>query len=447
MDRRQLPSVDQLVRSLGTWSVPRLIVTEVARSVIDKARDGGLNGDGDLEVEARAILTVLARTRLRTVLNATGVILHTNLGRAPLAEEAARAAYEVSAGYTNIELDSESGQRGKRGRFLVELLSDLTGAEDALVVNNNAGALLLTLAALASGSEVIVSRGELIEIGGAYRLPSIISAGGASLVEVGTTNRTRLADYRSAITDRTAALLKVHTSNYRVVGFTEEAQLSELVGLGSETHVRSVFDQGSGLLDERTPWIRGAPPPWLGGEPGVREAIAAGADLVLLSGDKLFGGPQAGVVVGRSDLVGRLARHPFARALRVDVATVAALSATAAMYADGRGSEIPVWRMATAEFADLEERARDVIAVAGSDGLVVEAGSSVLGAGSAPGAEVPSPLIVVAGESDRVFTALLSGDPPVLARRDAGRVLVDLRAIPPSEDDRLARALAVACRS
>ena len=447
MDRRQLPSVDQLVRSLGTWSIPRLIVTEVARSVIDKARDGGLNGDGDLEVEARAILTVLARTRLRTVLNATGVILHTNLGRAPLAEEAARAAYEVSAGYTNIELDSESGQRGKRGRFLVELLSDLTGAEDALVVNNNAGALLLTLAALASGSEVIVSRGELIEIGGAYRLPSIISAGGASLVEVGTTNRTRLADYRSAITDRTAALLKVHTSNYRVVGFTEEAQLSELVGLGSETHVRSVFDQGSGLLDERTPWIRGAPPPWLGGEPGVREAIAAGADLVLLSGDKLFGGPQAGVVVGRSDLVGRLARHPFARALRVDVATVAALSATAAMYADGRGSEIPVWRMATAEFADLEERARDVIAVAGSDGLVVEAGSSVLGAGSAPGAEVPSPLIVIAGESDRVFSALLSGDPPVLARRDAGRVLVDLRAIPPSDDDRLAQALAAACRS
>ena len=199
MDRRQLPSVDQFVSSLGAWPLPRSIVTEVARSVIDKARDGNLNGTGDLEAEAKTMLAILARTRLRTVLNATGVILHTNLGRSPLAEEAARAAYEVSVGYTNIELDTESGHRGRRGRFLLELLADLTGAEDALVVNNNAGALMLTLSAIASGREVVVSRGELIEIGGAYRLPSIIAAGGASLVEVGTTNRTRLADYRAAI--------------------------------------------------------------------------------------------------------------------------------------------------------------------------------------------------------------------------------------------------------
>ena len=243
MDRRQLPAIDKFVSSLGVWPLPRSIVTEVARSVVDQARDGKLDGTADLEAEAKAILSGLVRTRLRTVLNATGVILHTNLGRSPLAEEAARAAYEASAGYTNIELDTETGHRGRRGRFLLDLLADLTGAEDALVVNNNAGALMLTLSAIASGREVIVSRGELIEIGGAYRLPSIIAAGGASLVEVGTTNRTRLSDYRSAISENTGALLKVHTSNYQVVGFTEEAELAELVDAGRRDrnphHLRS----------------------------------------------------------------------------------------------------------------------------------------------------------------------------------------------------------------
>lgn len=447
MDRRQLPSVDQFANSLGSWPLPRSIVTEVARSVIDKARDGKLNGTGDLEAEAKAMLAVLARTRLRTVLNATGVILHTNLGRSPLAEEAARAAYDVSVGYTSIELDTESGHRGMRGGLLLDLLSDLTGAEAALVVNNNAGALMLTLAALASGREVVVSRGELIEIGGAYRLPAIIAAGGASLVEVGTTNRTRLADYRSAVTERTAALLKVHTSNYQVLGFTEEARLPELVTLGHDTGITSVFDQGSGLLDERASWLGGAPPAWLAGEPGVHQAVAAGADLVLFSGDKLFGGPQAGVVVGPSELISRLARHPLARALRVDGATVAALTATATMYADGRGSEVPVWQMATATFVELEERAQQIIAEVGGPDLAIEAGSSVLGAGSVPGASVPSPVITVGKKADRVFGALLSGEPPVLARREAGRVILDLRAIPSTEDGRLAQALAVACRS
>ncbi len=375
MDRRQLPSVDKFVNSLGTWPLPRSVITEVARSVIDEARDGKLDGTGDLETEARAILSGLVRTRLRPVLNATGVILHTNLGRSPLAEEAARAAHEASVGYTNIELDTETGHRGRRGRFLLELLADLTGAEDALVVNNNAGALMLTLSALASGREVIVSRGELIEIGGAYRLPSIIAAGGASLVEVGTTNRTRLSDYRSAISDNTAALLKVHTSNYQVVGFTEAAGLAELVKLGLETGTPTIFDQGSGLLDERTSWIAGAPPAWLAGEPGVHQAVAAGADVVLFSGDKLFGGPQAGMVVGRSEIISRLARHPLARALRVDGATIAALTATASMYADGRGSEIPVWQMATATEAELEIRARHVVAEVGGESLTIEPGS------------------------------------------------------------------------
>lgn len=415
--------------------------------MIDQARVGGTNGSGDLEAEARVLLAILARTRLRTVINATGVILHTNLGRSPLAGEAARAAYEVSVGYTNIELDTESGHRGRRGRFLLELLADLTGAEDALVVNNNAGALMLTLSAIASGREVVVSRGELIEIGGAYRLPSIIAAGGASLVEVGTTNRTRLSDYAAAASERTAAFLKVHTSNYQVVGFTEEAKLPELVALGSEAGASTVFDQGSGLLDERTGWIGGAPPAWLAGEPGVHQAVAAGADLVLFSGDKLFGGPQAGVVVGRSEIILRLARHPLARALRVDGATVAALTATASMYADGRGAEIPVWQMATAAYAELETRAEQVVARVGGNNLAIETGASVLGAGSVPGASVPSPVIIVAGKADKVFSALLAGEPPVLARRDAGRVIVDLRAVPPADDDRLVEALSVACRS
>jgi L-seryl-tRNA(Ser) seleniumtransferase len=447
MDRRSLPSVDQFVSALGAWPLPRSIITEVARSVIDKARDEIGNGTGDLEAEARTLLAVLARTRLRTVINATGVILHTNLGRSPLAEEAARAAYEVSVGYTNIELDTESGHRGRRGRFLLELLADLTGAEDALVVNNNAGALMLTLSAIASGRDVVVSRGELIEIGGAYRLPSIIAAGGASLVEVGTTNRTRLSDYSAAVSEKTAALLKVHTSNYQVVGFTEEVNLPELVALGTEAGVSTVFDQGSGLLDERATWIGGAPPAWLAGEPGVHQAVAAGADLVLFSGDKLFGGPQAGVVVGRSEIITRLARHPLARALRVDGATVAALTATASMYADGRGSQIPVWQMATVSYSALETRAQHVVSKVGLSNLSIEAGSSVLGAGSVPGASVPSPVLIVGGKADRIFAALLTGEPPVLARRDAGRVIVDLRAVPVADDDRLAEALSVACRS
>ena len=447
MDRRQLPSVDQFVNALGTWPLPRSVITEVARSVIDKARAGALQRTDDLEGEARAMLAILARTRLRTVINATGVILHTNLGRSPLAHEAARAAFEVSVGYTNIELDTESGHRGRRGRFLLELLADLTGAEDALVVNNNAGGLMLTLSAIASGRQVVVSRGELIEIGGAYRLPSIIAAGGASLVEVGTTNRTRLGDYQAAVTAATAALLKVHTSNYQVVGFTEDAELQELVELGRETGTATVFDQGSGLLDERTPWLIGPPPVWLAGEPGVRQAVAAGADLVLFSGDKLFGGPQAGIVVGRSEVISKLARHPLARALRIDGPTVAALTATAAMYADGRGSQIPVWQMATLTAAELESRAEQVLARVGGNRLTIEAGASVLGAGSVPGGSVPSPVIIVAGKAERVFSELLSGEPPVLARREAGRVIIDLRAVPSADDERLARALAMACQS
>jgi L-seryl-tRNA(Ser) seleniumtransferase len=423
------------------------MVTEVARSVIDQARANLPTGDmPDLVSQACAHLDALARSRLQTVVNATGVILHTNLGRAPLAPEAARAAQEVGVSYTNLELDLETGSRGRRSGFLLHLLAELTGAEAALVVNNNAGALVLALAGLAGGKGVLVSRGELIEIGGAYRLPEIIGAGGASLVEVGTTNRTRLADYRNAITDSAAVLLRVHPSNYRIVGFTEQADLSSLLGLAREHGLVSIFDVGSGLLDERVPWLPGAPPRWLEGEPGVRQAVQAGTDLVLFSGDKLFGGPQAGIIVGRSALIARLSRHPLARALRVDGSTVAALTATAEMYADGRAAQVPVWSIAMADYAELEGRARRVLTESGIDGHI-EPSDSVVGAGSVPGAVLPSPVIVVGGSADSAYRALLRGEPPVLARREGGRLLLDLRAVPKEFDGTLARALAAACRS
>lgn len=447
MDRRSLPSVDQFVAALGTWPLPRAVVTDVARSVLERARSGLLNGTGDLQAEAMTHLSILARTRLRSLLNATGVILHTNLGRARLADEAAKAAHNAAVSYTNLELDSETGNRGRRGSYLLGLLADLTGAEAALVVNNNAGALVLTLAAIATGREVIVSRGELIEIGGAYRLPEIVAAGGASLVEVGTTNRTRLADYISALTDKTAALLKVHTSNYRIVGFTEQADLADLVGLGQERGATMVFDAGSGLLDERVPWLGGPPPTWLAEEPGVRQAIDDGAELVLFSGDKLFGGPQAGVIVGRAELIGRLTKHPLARALRIDGSTLAALTVTAEMYADGRGAQIPIWRMASASYPELEARIQQVLTDAGITAAVVEQSSSVIGAGSAPGATLPSPVIVIDSKVDGIFRSLLIGDPPVLARREAGRLILDLRTVPAEADPSLGRALAIACRS
>ncbi|MGQ0848671.1 MAG: L-seryl-tRNA(Sec) selenium transferase [Actinomycetota bacterium] len=444
MDRRSLPSVDQFVVSLGDWPLPRSTVVEVARRIIDEARTSGRASD--LAAEARDRLGLIMQSRFHSILNATGVLLHTNLGRAPLVEEAARAAHRAVVGYGNLELDVRSGERGRRAGFLLSLLSDLTGAESALVVNNNAGGLLLTLAELAAHREVVVSRGELIEIGGAYRLPDIVAIGGAELREVGTTNRTRIGDYRAVVNERTAVLLKVHTSNYRIVGFTQEASLAELVALGSERQLITVFDAGSGLLDESVPWLDGSPPAWLSREPGIRQAVTAGTDLVLFSGDKLFGGPQAGVVVGRGDLIMRLAAHPLARALRVDGSTVAALSVTAETYADGRGGELPIWHMATLSYRDLERRAGRVLAAAGVVG-VVEESVSVLGAGSVPGAGIPSPVIVIEEAVDRTFQALLNGDPPVLARREAGRVVLDLRAVPSADDAALVSALASACRS
>jgi L-seryl-tRNA(Ser) seleniumtransferase len=442
---RQLPSVDRLVNQLGAGDLPRPVVVEEVRRAIDDARRSLAGGVAvDPTVEAAAALEAVARSRPTRVINATGVLLHTNLGRAPLAEEAVAAAVASWRGYGNVELDLAAGDRGSRAGYLRRLVSIACGSEAALVVNNNAGGLLLVLMALAAGRPVPVGRGELIEIGGSYRLPELCRAAGARLVEVGTTNRTRLADYQAALTTGPALILKVHPSNYRIEGFAEETPLDSLVALGRDAGVPVVFDAGSGLLDDTTPWLADGPPSWLAGEPGIRQAVTAGADLVLFSGDKLLGGAQAGIIAGRADLVDRLARHPAARALRIDGATDAALAVTFEAYLTGRASDLPLWTMATLPYAELEARARAVVAASGLESAIGSS-ASTLGAGSAPGASIPSPVIEVGGD-DLAFARLLAHRPPVLARRQAGRLLIDLRAVDPADDLLVAKALAEACR-
>lgn len=444
-----LPSVDQLVRSMSEIVLPRSLIVDVVRAAIEEARANGQNDQPvvDPEAAARRALSRLEASRPRVVINATGVLLHTNLGRAPLVAAAAEAAREAAVGFGNVELDQSTGGRGERGAYLHELLEGLTGAESALVVNNNAGALLLALISLAQGGEVPISRGELIEIGGSYRLPDLFGAAGARMVEVGTTNRTRLADYEAAINPATALILKVHPSNYRITGFTEEASVSALAGWARATAVPFVLDAGSGLLDDQVPWVPGPPPGWLAGEPGVRQAIEAGTDLVLFSGDKLFGGPQAGVIVGRGDLVKRLANSPVARALRLDGPTLAALTVTAEFYADGRGAALPFWVMAVAGYPELERRARSVLVQSGLDARI-KPSLSTPGGGSAPDGGLPSPVIVVDRGADSAFLCLLAAEPiPVLARRESGTLIVDLRCVPEEHDAYVAEALGNACRS
>ena len=419
------------------------MVVGVVREALDQARNS--NQDLDPKELAESRLSNIVLTRIGPVINATGVLLHTNLGRAPLALEAAEAARSMSTGYASLELDLANGVRGRRGGFVLDLLAELCGAEAAAVVNNNAAALVLAVAAIASGREVVVSRGELIEIGGSYRLPAIIAAGGAQLREVGTTNRTRVSDYADAVTEATGALLKVHASNYRIVGFASDVAPSELVALARESRVPFVFDAGSGLLDDQVPWLDGPPPSWIGSEPGIRQSIRVGADLALFSGDKLFGGPQAGVMVGRKDLINALTRHPLARAFRIDGPSLAALGATAELYSDGRGAEIPLWEMASRTYVELERRCAGVVEQAGIGARIVES-SSVLGGGSIPGAGIPSPVITIDERVDQAFHALLRNQPPILARREGGTLLLDLRAVDPREDAAVAAALAVACR-
>ena len=438
--RRAVPRVDALLAhprvaaQAAAWG--RAAAVGAVRRTLEATRAAAAAGEpvpplDALADRAAAELERRGRRAVRAVINATGVVLHTNLGRAPLSE-AARAALLEAAGYCTVEYDLEAGARGRRGAHAEALLREVTGAPGALAVNNAAGGLLLALAALARGREVLVSRGELIEIGGEFRLPAIMEAAGVTLVEVGTTNRTHLRDYATAAGERTAAVLAVHPSNYRVMGFTARPDLADLARLAHELGLPLLHDLGSGLLDGR-----------FGGEPTVRGSLAAGADLVIFSGDKLLGGPQAGLVVGSAELVKRLARHPIARAVRADKLTLAALEATLAAHAAGRREELPVWRALTLTPEDLRPRAAALAAALGPAARLKD-GVSVAGGGSLPGEGLPSVLVAVdpgpSGE-ERVLARLRAHDPPVIARAERGSVLVDLRTVPPEQDAVVAAAL------
>lgn len=435
------PSVDALAASLDDGTLPRALLVEVARASVAAWRR---NETDDPVPAARRIVDSLHRLRPGRVINATGVLLHTNLGRAPIHPTAAAAADEAATGFSALEFDLDAGERGGRGAYAERLAAVLTSAEAALIVNNNAGALFLTMAALGSGREIVVSRGEQIEIGGSFRLPELIRASGATATEVGTTNRTRAKDYAKAIGPSTGAVLKVHPSNYRIEGFSEETGYRALGTIARERGVPFVADIGSGLLDDRVPWLDGPPPQWLAGEPGARQVVEGGADLVLFSGDKLLGGPQAGIIVGSGSLIEVLRTHPVARAVRIAGPALAALAVTLEQYASGRGAEIPFWKMASVPRGELDTRSQRVLASSGVEGGVVD-GESVPGAGTVPGKGIPGPVIAVHG-SDQRWRRLLDADPPVIARRDTGRVMLDLRAVDEADDPLVTAALTNACR-
>jgi L-seryl-tRNA(Ser) seleniumtransferase len=411
------PSVDSLAREIADVGLPHPLLVDAARAAI---------AAGD-PASARTRAETVAAALLRPVINATGVLLHTNLGRAPLGAPPAAAD---GGRYTNLEFDRESGRRGSRSAHAAGLLARAAGAEAALVVNNNAAAVMLALAALARDRDVLVSRGELVEIGGGFRVPDVMEQSGCHLVEVGTTNRTRLSDYASALSNSVALILKVHQSNYRIVGFTETVEISPLATLGAPVLV----DLGSGLLDASTPWLKGPPPAWLAGEPAVQQTLEDGAALVTFSGDKLLGGPQAGIIAGRADLVDKCRRHPLNRALRPGGLVLGALQETALAYLRRDADAIPFWRMAATPVETLRARAAGL-----GVGTVVDT-VAVAGGGSVPGQEVPSAGVAVEGDHT---AALRAHEPPVIARVHEGMTICDLRAVDPADDPVLAKALTV----
>ena len=419
MELRDLPSVDELVRG-----VDDALAVDAARAVLARARGEIREGadPGDLEARVRDELLAARAPSLRRVLNATGVIVHTNLGRAPLAEEALAHVVEAARGYSSLELDLRDGVRGSRQDHVAPLLRRLTGAEAAIVVNNNAAAMLLALAALAEDREVIVSRGELIEIGDGFRIPDVLARSGARLVEVGTTNRTRAADYEGAVGPSTALLLRVHQSNFRVVGFTEQPRLDEIAAVARRHDIPLVEDLGSGVLGD------------IPGEPRVIDSLAAGADLVCFSGDKLLGGPQAGIVIGRADLVERLRRHPLQRAVRADKLTLAALEGTLRLYLDAP-ERIPVLRMLTQLAAPLRARAERLAALVGGD---VEETIGRVGGGAMPQVEIPSFACAI---EESLTAPLRLADPPVVGIVRDGKLLLDCLTLSDDEIDEVAAAV------
>ena len=460
---RTLPSVDVVVRALiprldeiGKAHTSQSQLTEAARFAIEQARRTMLSGENTvpaldaLATAALAHMESAQRPTPQPVINATGVIINTNLGRAPLSDAALAAVAAVAHGYSALEYDLEHGERGSRQTEIRPLLRELTGAEDALAVNNNAAAVLVALSALAAGREVIISRGELVEIGGGFRIPDVLRQSGARLVEVGTTNRTRAEDFAVAITPETALLLSVHPSNYRIVGFTATPRLGELAGIAHQHGLPLIHDLGSGALLRTEHW-------GLAHEPMPQESLAAGADLVCFSGDKLLGGPQAGILAGKSDLIARLEHHPLMRAVRIDKMTLAALIATLMAYRNGTAvQEVPIWRMIDAPLDQMRARVERWLVALGDATIAASAqqGASTIGGGSMPGETLPTWLCAITPQSSsnernthdgdaasHFAQRLLRGRTPVIARVLRDRVLLDPRTILPEQDDALVQAV------
>ena len=444
--RRHLPAVDAVLAESDVAALlkahPRSLVVRAVRDTIDHARaDGGTTPPEGWGAAVGARVQQLAAPSLLPVINATGVVLHTNLGRAPLARAAREAMTRIAAGYSNLEYDLARGARGSRHALCRDLLVELTGAEDAIVLNNAAGALLVALSALARDGEAIVSRGELVEIGGAFRIPDIMARSGATLVEVGTTNRTHLTDYEGAVTARTKLLLKVHRSNFQVTGFTAEVSAHEIAGVARARGAASLYDLGSGLLTDLLPW-------GLSGEPTVAEALASGVDAIAFSGDKLLGGPQAGILLGTREAIAACRKDPLARAVRSDKFTLAALEATLALYREPERArvEIPVLRMLTEDVAEIRRRGEALQKGVGKEAEILE-GESEVGGGSFPGAKLKTWLVRLNPRHlapDTLAGRLRGSVPPIIARIADDHVVLDPRTIFPDEVESVARAVRTA---
>jgi len=436
---RGLPSVDGLlshdhiIELIHTYS--RQIVVDAIRINLDKSRNQILQdtltevGESDLIQQITQSLEKQFQPTLRAVINATGVIIHTNLGRALLSKSAQSAMMAVAGQYNTLEFDLENGKRGSRLVHASQLLRDLTGADDAIVVNNNASALIMILTAFAKDKQAVVSRGQLVEIGGGFRIPSIMEQSGVQLVEVGTTNRTRIADYANAVTETTSMFMRIHASNFRQIGFVEQPILQDLADTAHEHGVLAVDDLGSGTLIDTTTY-------GLDHEPTIQESISAGMDLICFSGDKLLGGPQAGIIIGKQALIDTLKKHPLARALRVDKLTYSALTATLEHYRrDEALTHIPVWQMISRSLDDITQTAQRWATQV--DGTVIE-GESTVGGGSLPGATLPTALLAIDTDSpDRFMAGLRDGDSPVIARVSSGQIWFDPRTVLPEQEKSL----------
>jgi len=447
---RSLPSVSRLlahrrIRPLAS-RMANDSVAELVRQQLQEARRAIAAGHEcpPTEVLVESVLAraeLLLQPTLRPVINASGVIIHTNLGRAPLSREATAAMEAVSQGYSNLEFDLTEGERGDRLVHLEALLCQISGAQAAMAVNNNAGAVLLALTVLAQDREVIISRGQAVEIGGGFRIPEVMHQSGVRLMEVGTTNRTYLSDYQQAITSDTVALMHVHASNFRIIGFVESTPLADLVRLAHEHDLLLLDDLGSGCLIDTSQF-------GLAAEPTVQESIAAGADLTLFSGDKLLGGPQAGIIVGREELLARLRRHPLARALRLDKASIAGLAATAIHYVRAEALEkVPVWRMIAMPLTTIERRARRWARTISAPARI-QHGRSMIGGGSLPEEGLPTRVVAIPAHGGRsvmeIAQRLRLGQPPLIGRIEHDQLLLDPRTVPPEDDSTLVEAVVAA---